>query len=209
MTGKNFLALILILIAILWIAVCFTSCNVTKKDFKSVNKAILRSPAQTAKQLSDKWPCVPLVVKKDSTELKKYLKELQDLKDSYNDQHPEIIPTEADTIIETWEDSAKIIYYMKLLASRDDNIKCLHSYIDTLARLCATIPPEIDSILYDGPKLFIAIDERDKAISDAKILQKRLDAKEKLLWWLVIIAAILFGYNIISLYLKLKIPIKL
>ena len=191
------------------IIVAFFGCNTTKKDFKNVDKAIYRHPEQTLVQFNKRWPIVPLAVKKDSTELKKYLKELQDLKDSYNDQHPERVQLEADTIIKKWEDSAKVIYYMKLLASRDDNIKYLKSYIDTLTRLCATIPPEIDSVLYDGPKLFIAINERDKAIADRDVLQKRLDIKEKWLWILAIIAVVLTAYNIIRVYLKYKIPIKL
>lgn len=195
------------LIVALLVGIALSSCNLTKKDFNHVNQAILRSPIQTAKQLTDKWPCIPLIVKKDSTEYKKYLKDLKDMQDFYNEHVPQTVDIEADTIIKKWEDSTKIRYYMKLLASRDDNIKYLHSYIDTLTRLCETQPPEIDSILIDGPKLFIAIDERDKAIAARDILQKRLDAKEKWLWWLVVITVILTGYNIGKLYLKSQIKI--
>lgn len=189
------------------VAIILFSCNTTKQDFKSVNKAILRSPVQTAKQLADKWPCIPLIVKKDSTDYKKYLQDLNDMQNFYNEHIPQTVDIEADTVIKKWEDSAKIRYYMKLLASRDDNVKYLKSYIDTLRYLCTTQPPEIDSILIDGPKLFIAIDERDKAIAAKDILQNRLDTKEKWLWGLFIIAALLLGYNIIRLCLKSQIKL--
>lgn len=207
MKNKHFLPLIAALVFAAIILFSLFGCNTTKQDFKSVNKAILRSPVQTAKQLADKWPCIPLIIKKDSTEYKKYLKDLQEMQDFYNDHVPETMNIEADTIFKKWEDSTKIRYYLKVIANRDDNIKYLKSYVDTLTRLCAMQPAEIDSILVDGPKLFIAIDERDKAISAKDILQKRLDAKEKWLWWLAIITLLLLGYNIVRLYLKSQIKI--
>ncbi len=207
MSGKSFLALMVALIAALLIGIAFTSCNTAKKDFDGVNKAILRHPVQTAKQLSDKWPCVPIATTTDSTLYKKYLQDLNDLNDYYKEHQPETIPMEADTVIKTWEDSSKIKYYKKQSESKDLKIKALNAQMIDVMRLCEDKPPLHDTVKVDGPKLFIITQQLSDSEGRNIVLQKKLNGKQDWLNIWRIIALILIGYTGLRIYLKSKLKI--
>lgn len=206
MSGKSFLALMVCLIATVLIIIAFTSCNTAKKDMNNVNTAILRHPVQTAKQLSDKWPCVPVATTTDSTLYKKYLQDLKDLNDYYASHQPETIPVEADTVIKTWEDSTKIKYYVRLLAGRDLKIKAFNAQMVDVMKLCEDKPPLRDTVFRDGPKLFLMAQQlADSEANNAK-LQQRLDTKSDWIKWLLIILGVALGYQALRLFTKLRLP---
>lgn len=203
MSNKSFLGLMFILIIA---AIVLFSCNTAKKDFDGVNKAILRHPVQTAKQLSDKWPCVPIATTTDSTLYKKYLQDLKDVTDYYESHQPETIPIAADTIIKTWEDSTKIKYYKRQSETKDLKIKALNAQMIDVMRLCEDKPPLHDTIFRDGPALFIAQAELKESKNTIADMQKRLNAKDKWILWLAILCIITLGYQALRLFTKLRLP---
>ena len=85
------------------------SCNTTKKDFNNVNKAILRNPVQTSKQLAEKWPCIPVIQGHDSTAYKQYLEDLANTAAFYETELKiRAVEKLTDTLVETWADTTKI-----------------------------------------------------------------------------------------------------
>ena len=178
------------LIAVVFgIAAILLSCNTAKKDFNNVNQAILRNPAQTSKQLAEKWPCIPLIQTKDSTDYKKYLEDLNNMTAFYEEElkHKEVEHI-TDTFSEVWADTSKIKWYKRELGRKQLNEKYLNSYIDSLSELCSNNPGIHDTIKVNDETLVKKLTElNDKNI----VLQDKIDTGSVFKNWLMIILLIL------------------
>ncbi len=179
-------------------------CNTAKKDFANVNKAILQHPGQTAKQLNDWRPCIPLVTVKDSSDYKKYMQELQQIADYYTKLQPDTVK---DTLMEIWADTAKIKYYKRQYEAGLSQIKYLNKYIGDLTELCKDKPPIHDTTtVEDSRKIQILTTQLESSIADTKKIQLQADKKQIWVNWLIIIAIISGGYTAFSIYRKFTIP---
>ncbi len=200
---KQLMKYFLLACIIAWI-ISMIGCSTAKKDFSNVNKAIMQHPAQTAKQLNDWRPCIPLVTVNDSSDYKKYLEDLHNLTDYYNHLIPDTV---TDTFMEIWTDTSKIKFYKNKLEASEKQMKYLNSYIHDLTQLCKDKPPVHDTIkIEDSRKLLIIASQLETSVSDTKKIQAQADKKQIWINWLLIIAIVFGSYIGLTIYKKFLIP---
>lgn len=191
---------ILLIFCLISVLIWQCSCNTAKQNFKRVNEAILESPAQTAKQFSDKWPCIPIATKSDSTQLKAYQAELAALIASHT-----ITPTaaETDTILEIWADTAKIKALRKQVVKLQEHEKYLNRYISDLTELCQEKPPVHDTIFKeDYAKLAIYQAEAEQLNYEKNKWLGKYEQRSSFAFWLIIALAVSTIINILQAKFK-------
>lgn len=191
---------IIIIFIIVGIIVTQCSCNSTKQNFKRVNEAILEDPAQTAKQFSDKWPCVPVATVSDSTDYKQYHAELAALIERYKNIPREVI---SDTILEIWADTSKIKVLRKQVVSLQDHEKYLNRYISDLTELCSDKPPVHDTIKIDDyAKIQIYTSQIEQLNNEKNKYIGKYEQRSSFALWLVIALAVSTIGNILLIKFK-------
>lgn len=190
-----------ILIAAIFFAIAsLVGCKTAKHDFKSVNKAILQHPAQTAKQLNEKWPCVPLVTVSDSTAYKQYMADIKSLQDFYATNKPDTV---IETIIESWADTVKITALKKQVAQLTKNENYLQSYIADLTKLCGDKPPVHDTVKIESyAKIAMIAGQLEVAEGRNATLQGKNDKLQSWRLWLIVAVVCFGGYTGFSIYKK-------
>lgn len=194
---------------IIGVIVSLAGCYSQKKAATQVDKAANSYPVQTAKQLREKWPCVPTIKNSDSTEYKKYQADLKAIEEYYAALTPSE-PDKEDSSIYTDLDSCKY----RFLIERN-KLEQARAYIADLKKLCKDKPPIHDTVkIRDDADLFICnaekdaiqkasdaeLSKRDKMISD---LTKTVKTKNWWLWKIGIGLLLCLGWIFLPLIIRL------
>ena len=203
---KKAMQFILLAALSIWVA-SMMGCSTAKKDFKNVNTAILRSPAQTAKQLDGWRPCIPIgTVKTDSIAFKKKINEMQNTISYWKNKPARVI---YDTVGVT--DSVKADFYKSKWKEceaagkeADAYIADLSNQLDNIPAIHDTLPPVRDTRIEEMLKGQISEGEARYNIefNGRQKAQAGADKKQILINWLIVVCAVFGGYTGFSLYKK-------
>lgn len=166
----------------IYLSVLIVGCYTAKKATRQLNKAHDAYPEVVAKKASEWYPCIPLEVKSDSSQYKKWLKSFDSISSLYFgaiSRLPDTFEIEIhDTIKEKCLDKKAITKYREVLMK----MPAIH---DTIYRL-------------DSSRNFIAVKEKNDCEKDRLSIMKRyLKYKDYLLWALFIMFLSLI-FNVIQ-----------
>lgn len=179
---KNLTKLAIAVVAIANLNSCYNS----RKATDQVDKAVIKYPVQTAKQLRDKWPCIPTITIPDSSAYQKYYADLLAMKDFYESQ--QATNPVAETLIDVWEDSTKIKFLKKQNGQLQAKLDSTNLYVSALLKFCKDRPP-----IHDTVKVKDMADVRIVEGEKALLLKQMDDDDEKMATknlWLKIFAGL-------------------
>jgi len=182
-----------------------SGCYSSKKAIIQVDKALSVYPEIVAKQIRDRFPCIPdtFKIKSDSSEYKRWKKQLDETIAFYdsllNNVEPQVI-FEKDL-----SDSMKVV----VLLANNEKLNTKISYLEkTLTKIISAKPPVIhDTIpIKDSAEVYLAKTEtakekilNEKLASENAVLKSKITKKNKEIW----IGRLIFLFIILWLLFRL------
>lgn len=120
------------------------SCLTERKAVHQAARAADNYPDTVKALFRSKWPFVPTITKKDSTDYKKYLVDIARIQHYYDSI--DALPLLVDTLIDVWEDEQKIAWYKNQLSIKEATIKRKDARINELIKKCNEAPAVHDTI---------------------------------------------------------------